>query len=444
MNRRCHASLAAASLVFAGICGLPAARAAPPCDGGFQPEPVPEPSEAEVVRLHDIVVVAPDDIWAVGFAVDLDAAESLTVAMHYDGTAWSIMPSPSPENALGKREAILEDVDAVAPDLVYAAGSYTNQSVNSPDTLVLKWDGQSWTHLESPGQSGFGASGFLFEAVKAIDAEHVWFGGQFNRPPGRSRAAMVRYDGSSFEEHLLPRDPNVVNGAHRIRAIDALGPDDVWAAGSAGGVAVAVGASYVAHWNGSSWQHIPTPHPGFGEMLRDVVALAPDDVWVSGHYDVSPPEGGPVLTFPLFLHWDGSAWTQFQSPAYAEDLVALAPDDIYGVEGTQLVHWDGSAWSLVAELDVPDANFNGVDAAGACDLVAVGHVFTSTQDNDPLVVRFAADELPGDVDGDGVVGFGDLLAVLGAWGPCSGCPEDLDGDGAVGLPDLLIVLSGWS
>ncbi len=50
----------------------------------------------------------------------------------------------------------------------------------------------------------------------------------------------------------------------------------------------------------------------------------------------------------------------------------------------------------------------------------------------------------GDIDGDGMVGFSDILAVLAAWGPCAGCPADLDGDGMVGITDLLIVLVAWS
>lgn len=49
----------------------------------------------------------------------------------------------------------------------------------------------------------------------------------------------------------------------------------------------------------------------------------------------------------------------------------------------------------------------------------------------------------GDADGDGTVGFSDILTVLGAWGPCDGCFGDLDHDGSVGFADLLIVLGGW-
>ncbi|MHC4989413.1 MAG: hypothetical protein ACYTGC_00390, partial [Planctomycetota bacterium] len=48
---------------------------------------------------------------------------------------------------------------------------------------------------------------------------------------------------------------------------------------------------------------------------------------------------------------------------------------------------------------------------------------------------------PADVDGDGVVGVDDLLALIQAWGPCpeppTPCPADVDGDGVVGVGDLL-------
>jgi hypothetical protein len=53
----------------------------------------------------------------------------------------------------------------------------------------------------------------------------------------------------------------------------------------------------------------------------------------------------------------------------------------------------------------------------------------------------------GDVDGDGVVGTSDALALLSAWGACDacdGCPTDLDGDCEVGVTDLLALLGNWT
>ncbi|MBT8486536.1 MAG: prolyl oligopeptidase family serine peptidase [Phycisphaerales bacterium] len=50
---------------------------------------------------------------------------------------------------------------------------------------------------------------------------------------------------------------------------------------------------------------------------------------------------------------------------------------------------------------------------------------------------------PTDLDGTGDTGFGDLLAVLSAWGVCTGCVADLDRSGDVGFADLLAVISAW-
>ena len=49
----------------------------------------------------------------------------------------------------------------------------------------------------------------------------------------------------------------------------------------------------------------------------------------------------------------------------------------------------------------------------------------------------------GDVDGDGTVGFSDVVAVLAAWGACPGCPADVDCDDSVDFADLIAVLAAW-
>jgi choice-of-anchor B domain-containing protein len=55
--------------------------------------------------------------------------------------------------------------------------------------------------------------------------------------------------------------------------------------------------------------------------------------------------------------------------------------------------------------------------------------------------------IPGDIDGDGIVGINDLLLLLSTWGPCADCgdcPADIDNDCLVGINDLLILLANWS
>ncbi len=87
----------------------------------------------------------------------------------------------------------------------------------------------------------------------------------------------------------------------------------------------------------------------------------------------------------------------------------------------------------------PDCNRNGV--ADACD-IANG----DSADRDDNGIPDECNPI-GDLNLDGVVDGGDLLILLGSWGPCPpppfDCPADLDLDDTVGPSDLIILLGNW-
>ena len=88
--------------------------------------------------------------------------------------------------------------------------------------------------------------------------------------------------------------------------------------------------------------------------------------------------------------------------------------------------------SGISAVDVDgDARPDLVVTESAIDAVAI--LRNDTQRPDPT-----------DLDGDGIVGFAELLRIIAAWGPCPDCPEDLTGNGSVGYADLTIVLQSWT
>lgn len=88
----------------------------------------------------------------------------------------------------------------------------------------------------------------------------------------------------------------------------------------------------------------------------------------------------------------------------------------------------GGAWTASVTIGQPDA---GEMSGGGFDVT--GGFWTDE----------GAIACPGDLDGSGDIAFGDILAVLSAWGPCDACPEDIDGSGAVDFGDLLFLLGAW-
>ncbi len=73
----------------------------------------------------------------------------------------------------------------------------------------------------------------------------------------------------------------------------------------------------------------------------------------------------------------------------------------------------------------------------------------NTGTGDTLMFEITGGLIPGDLDGDGIVGIADFLMLLGLWGDCpEPCPPtcvgDIDEDCTVGILDFLILLANWT
>ncbi|MDP7005317.1 MAG: hypothetical protein QF718_03805 [Phycisphaerales bacterium] len=77
-------------------------------------------------------------------------------------------------------------------------------------------------------------------------------------------------------------------------------------------------------------------------------------------------------------------------------------------------------------------------------------IYTSNLDNQGTIIGeddiiIINPPIPGDLDGDGVVGILDILIVIADWGPCpDGCTGDVNEDGVSDILDLLVIIANWS
>ena len=215
--------------------------------------------------LQAITVVSANDIWAVGYSQDTNF-NTFTLTLHWNGTAWSIVPSPS------VNDDILFGVDAIASNDVWAVG----RSQEEARTLTLHWNGSAWSVVPSPNDST--EDNVLF-GVAAVTSNDVWAVGQ----ACCHKTLAIHWDGASWSVVPTPDfDPNATNQV--LIGIVALSSDDIWTAGQY--IVPLQGSAQFTlteNWNGSQWNFVPSPNAqNSNNRLHGITATPNETLWAVG------------------------------------------------------------------------------------------------------------------------------------------------------------------
>src|ERR1041384_6454223 len=94
-----------------------------------------------------ISVRAHDDIWAVGYSNG--EVNSRTLTMHFDGSAWTVVPSPNLPDGNRLADVVARSptdacaADRAAPNDGGGAGLYWDAQTHA-HSVILHWDGKVW------------------------------------------------------------------------------------------------------------------------------------------------------------------------------------------------------------------------------------------------------------------------------------------------------------
>ena len=133
----------------------------------------PNPSAQAASQLFGVSCSSADACTAIGYNRDLNGS-ALALAEAWNGTVWSIQPTPNPVGALG---GFLDDVSCTSASTCTAVGDYTNST--SQLTLAEVWNGTAWTIQATPNPVGATASelrGISCISASACTAAGDYFG----------------------------------------------------------------------------------------------------------------------------------------------------------------------------------------------------------------------------------------------------------------------------
>jgi hypothetical protein len=139
------------------------------------------------------------DVWAMGFLATSSATEQ-NVSLHWDGTSWSQIP------VVHLRFGGVVTVAALSPAGVWAVGTGPGVPTGGfsahPTAVIEHWNGTSWTVVPSPNPNPQGNNGLV--AVAAVSASDVWAVGHQLQGPfterwnGKSWSIVATPAGVSF------------------------------------------------------------------------------------------------------------------------------------------------------------------------------------------------------------------------------------------------------
>jgi FG-GAP-like repeat len=280
---------------------------------------VPSPNQGSGNNALNRVSMIPGAGWAVGYAVGTGGAYQ-PLALRWDGTKWSLnSPAPLPG------DAVLTGVDTLADASAWAAGFQITAGTRR--TLLEHASGGSWTPAASPNVAGSTDNSLM--AVGGTQATGLWAVG-YSLSASGLKPLVLRYDTTrpSPSWALVGGVPAAGSVDTVLTGVDAVTASDVWAVGYYDNGSADL--PLALHWNGSTWSSFPVPGAG---LLRDVKAAGPGNVWAAGGYYNASLQRYQTLV----VHFNGTTWTT----AVSAD--AHAGDEVIGLTAAPA----GSAITLV-------------------------------------------------------------------------------------------------
>jgi len=224
-------------------------------------------------HISKVEALSPTNVWAVG----QQTQASLSQIQHFDGTRWSVVPSPHFANG-----EFLSSLKALSANNIFAVGFITGTG-NRSTPLIEHFDGTSWKAVSVPRIAG----GELLDIASASPSD-IWAVGADS-----TSTLILHFDGAQWTRVNSPGANAALHG------VAVVASNDVWAVGAEIGE-----TALIEHWDGTAWTEVDNPSD-INSTLFAISAISSNDIWAVGcTVTACGDAGGP----PVIEHWDGTQW----------------------------------------------------------------------------------------------------------------------------------------
>ena len=211
----------------------------------------------------------------------------VTLAERWNGTGWTVQSTPNPT---GADSSYLNDVSCTSVTACTAVGSYTSYVGTSGRqvTLAERWNGTAWTIQPTPELAGpYGSS---LEGISCTSATACTAVGYYRNSAGKLVTLAERWNGTGWTVQPTPNP----SGAQEIRlhGVSCTSATACTAVGSYYLKSASATLTLSERWNGAAWKIQPTPNPADARITaacRGSHARPPRPAPPSGTTSIAPP-----------------------------------------------------------------------------------------------------------------------------------------------------------
>ena len=162
-------------------------------------------SPGNVNALIGLTCASPTNCWAVGTDGTIGAPLTLVnEVLHWNGSKWLLATVPDPDGTgTGASNELFGDFCANGHNC-WAVGDYgsTSSGTGSILTEALHWNGTTWSHVKtpSPGGTATNAASELL-ALRCSRPGNCWAVGESESPAGRFTNVLLHWNGRSWSVH---------------------------------------------------------------------------------------------------------------------------------------------------------------------------------------------------------------------------------------------------
>ncbi|HUC53864.1 MAG TPA: alkaline phosphatase family protein [Candidatus Cybelea sp.] len=325
-------------------------------------------------NLTGVSAAAANDAWAVGAYYPSSSNILATLAEHFDGTRWTAYPLPK----VGVEENVLLAVSMPSTGAAWAVGYYVSGKFQQ-QTLIEHFDGTVWSVVPSPSP---GALQNILYGVAAISDSDVWAVGAEQDANELWHTLTEHWNGSVWS---VVNAVDAGSTGNQFYAVKALASNNVYAVGQQTGAGFP-NQALIEHWNGTAWSVVSSPADGSASALPLGVTATASSLTLAGEQETDnapytsyvaagAPGAQSIQTTPnagtgendLFAAAtaaDGSTW-----------VVGWDIDTATGNHDPLILQGVNGAWSLVSSPSLgkgTDTGFAAITAIPGGGLWAVG------------------------------------------------------------------------